>query len=286
MIEYAVVGIEEQYSTAYAIARKKQYNDNETDQEEQTEMEIGAQFYTVRDLCRTTEGLAETLKKVADIGYKTVQLSGTCPYDAEWMKQQLAANGLRCVLTHIPMPRLTGETGQVIRDHEVIGCDHIGLGYYSFDEEKGDSFDRFVSAVHPVARAFREAGKLFMYHNHDQEFKKLNGRLILEQLAEVFPADQMGFTLDTYWVQKGGGDPAQWLERLSGRIPVIHLKDYAYGAKMSVIGEGNINFDRVFEKAEAGGTRFMMVEQDDCNGEDPLECLRRSYAYLRSRGFD
>lgn len=249
-------------------------------------MEIGAQFYTVRALCQTLDGLSDTLKKVADIGYKTVQLSATCPYDALWMKQQLAQNGLKCVLTHIPVPRLTGETEQVIRDHEVIGCDHIGLGYYSFDEEKGDTYDKFIKTFQPVAQAIGDSGKLFMYHNHDQEFKKQGGKLIIEHLAEDLPADQMGFTLDTFWVQRGGGDPAQWLEKLSGRIPVIHLKDCAYGGKMAVVGEGNINFDRVFEKAETGGTRYMMVEQDDCNGEDPLECLRRSYEFLRSRGFE
>ena len=71
-------------------------------------MEIGAQLYTVRSMTQTLEGLAEALKKVADIGYKTVQLSGTCPYDAEWMREQLARNGLCCVLTHTPVPRLTG----------------------------------------------------------------------------------------------------------------------------------------------------------------------------------
>ena len=95
----------------------------------------------------------------------------------------------------------------------------------------------------------------------------------------------MGFTLDTYWVQAGGGDPAQWLEMLKGRIPAIHLKDFAFGRKMAVVGEGNINFDRVFEKAEAGGTQYMLVEQDDCGGEDPFECLRRSYLYLKACGF-
>ena len=62
-------------------------------------------------------------------------------------------------------------------------------------------------------------------------------------------------------------------------------RTFAYGRKMAVVGEGNINFGRVFEKAEAGGTKYMLVEQDDCNGEDPIECLRRSYQYLRSWGF-
>ena len=249
-------------------------------------MEIGAQFYTVRSMTQTTEGLAETLKKVADIGYRTVQLSATCPYDAEWMKEQLNKNGLRCVLTHTPVPRLTGELDQVIAEHSVYGCDYIGLGWYSFDEEKGDTYEKFLDTFAPVAQKISQSGKLFMYHNHDQEFKKIGGRLVIEKLMEDFSPAEMGFTLDTFWVQAGGGDPAQWLEKLSGRIPCIHLKDYAYGRKMAVVGEGNINFDRVFEKAEAGGTRYMLVEQDDCNGEDPIACLRRSYAFLKSRGFE
>ena len=248
-------------------------------------MEIGAQFYTVREQCQNLTDFAETLKKVADIGYRNVQISGTCPYPAQWLKEQLDRNGLKCVLTHIPVPRLTGELDQVIADHGVFGCDHIGLGWWAFDPEKDMSYEQWMEIFPPIAARIHEAGRLFMYHNHDQEFRKLDGRLIIERLMEAVPAEQMGFTLDTFWVQAGGGDPAQWLERLAGRIPCIHLKDYAYGRSMAVVGEGNINFDRVFEKAEAGGTRYMLVEQDDCHGEDPVECLRRSYAYLKSCGF-
>jgi sugar phosphate isomerase/epimerase len=55
---------------------------------------------------------------------------------------------------------------------------------------------------------------------------------------------------------------------------------------MAVIGEGNINFDRVFYSAEKAGTEFMLVEQDDCNRENPFDCLRRSYEFLKSRGFE
>ena len=64
------------------------------------------------------------------------------------------------------------------------------------------------------------------------------------------------------------------------------LKDCGYAKRMEVIGEGNINFDRVFKCAEAAGTDYMLVEQDNCNGEDPIECLRRSYEYLKACGFN
>ena len=247
-------------------------------------MLIGAQLFTVRELCQNLEGFAETLKKVADIGYRTVQVSGTCAFDAAWLRDQLDRNGLQCVLTHTPVPRLTGEPDQVIRDHDVFGCDRIGLGWWAFDADM--SYERFMATFPPIAAKMKDGGKYFMYHNHDQEFKRLDGKLIIERLMEDVPAELMGFTLDTFWVQAGGGDPAQWLERLSGRIPCIHLKDYAYGRSMAVVGEGNINFDRVFQKAETGGTQYMLVEQDDCHGEDPIECLRRSYLYLKACGFN
>ena len=69
-------------------------------------MRIGAQFFTLREHCQTLDGLAQSLKKVADIGYEYVQISGTCAYDADWLKQELDRNGLKCVLTHIAPDRL------------------------------------------------------------------------------------------------------------------------------------------------------------------------------------
>ena len=253
-------------------------------------MQIGAQFYTVRNQCQTLDDFALTLKKVADIGYKTVQISGTCPYEAQWLREQLDKNGLQCVLTHIPVPRLVGETAQVIADHHVFGCENIGLGWYAFNEEKEEeSYAHFMNTFPKVAQDIRAGGQYFMYHNHAQEFKRAPGsgsQIILEKLTQEIPADVMGFTLDTFWVQAGGGVPAQGVKNLAGRVPVIHLKDYAYGRKMAVVGEGNINFDRVFTAAETAGAKYMLVEQDDCNGEDPIECLRRSYEYLKACGFN
>lgn len=125
-----------------------------------------------------------------------------------------------------------------------------------------------------------------MYHNHSHEFKKQNGKMIIEHIAEHFSPDLLGITLDTYWVQAGGCDSADMLDLLSGRVPVIHLKDYAYGPKMAAIGEGNLNFDRIFASAEKAGTKYMLVEHDRFDdNEDPFDSLKRSYAFLKSRGF-
>ncbi len=246
-------------------------------------MEIGVQFYTIRDYCKDLDSLSESLKKVADIGYTNIQLSGTCNYDALWMKEELIKNGLKCVLTHISPDRLKNDLANVIAEHNVFQCDNIGLGWYSTDD--ADKLNDLMRTYLPIAQTIKENGKYFMYHNHDHEFRKHGDKLVLEHIIEGFSPDIMGITLDTFWVQAGGADPAYWIEKLAGRVPCIHLKDFSFGRKMAALGDGNINFDRVFEKAELAGTKYMLVEQDDCNGENPFDCLKRSYDYLKSRGF-
>lgn len=248
-------------------------------------MQIGAQLFTIRQSCKTLDDFAESLKRIADIGYKTVQVSGVCYYEPEWLKEQLSKNGLKCVLTHALAAKLQENPEKLIKDHNVFDCKYIGLGSYDdFDEENG--YEKFGELYTRAMDVFADNGKYFMYHNHDAEFKKYGDDIILAKLEKDFAPEKLGFTLDTFWVQAGGGDPAYWLERLSGRVPCIHLKDYAYGQKMAVLGEGNLNFDRIFEKAEKAGTEYMLVEQDKCYDEDPFDCLKRSYEYLKSRGFE
>ncbi len=248
-------------------------------------MKIGAQLFTVRNFCKNCDDFANTLAKIADIGYKYVQVSGTCEFDAAWLAGELQKNGLKCILTHTPKAKLLDEAEQVIKDHRVFDCHYIGLGYHKFTGEKED-YAAFCNTYLPVAEKIVSGGKYFMYHNHASEFIKFDGKTILDRLFEDFTKEQMGFTLDTYWIQVGGANPADYIEKFSGRVPCIHLKDYAYGPKMSVVGEGNINFDSVFEKARDAGTEYMLVEQDDCGGEDPFVCLGRSYGFLKSRGFE
>lgn len=246
-------------------------------------MEIGAQLYTVRSFTQDLASLAETLKKIAAIGYHTVQLSGTCAYEPAWIKDQLKQNGLTCVLTHTSAERLLKEPTLVCQEHEIYGCGHIGIGYYDIAKE---GMDAFVTKFAPVGSVLHQNGKQLMYHNHDMEFAKLGNSIILEQLAERFTAEQLGITLDTFWVQAGGADPAAWLYRLQGRTPCIHLKDMGYSRTMQPVGEGNMNFDAILKAAQDTGVRYALVEQDDCNGEDPFACLARSYQYLTACGLN
>ena len=257
-------------------------------------MEIGAQLFTVRESCKTLEDLSETLKKVSEIGYKNVQLSGICPFPAEWMREELRKNGLRCTVTHVPKDDLLGNLNQVVADHKTFGCDNIGLGLYKFLSEDDVDYEAFLATFKPVAEGLKARGALFNYHCHHTEFRKLSdGKTVVEHLMQDFSEDTLRFIPDTFWIQAAGGDPAEWISRLKGRIPNIHLKDYCFRPWLETkfsnyfapVGEGNINFDRVFVAAEEAGTEVMYVEQDKCYGEDPFACLKRSYDYLKAAGF-
>lgn len=256
-------------------------------------MKIGAQFYTIRDYCKDLPSFAESLKKVADIGYTTVQISGTCEYEADWLQEQLAANGLSCVLTHIAPAKLQEQLAAVCDAHKVFDCPNVGLGFYKFNEETlAQDYANFLSTYKGIAAGLKAQGLYFMYHNHAHEFARLEGKTILQRMAEDFAPDEMGFTLDTFWVQAGGASSVDYIRALKGRLPCIHLKDFRYSAtddiraKMAVVGEGNINFEAVINAAADAGTEYLLVEQDDCHGEDPFDCLKRSYQNLRALGLD
>jgi len=247
---------------------------------------IGAQMYTVCEFLKTPEQIASSLKRVKELGFDIVQLSGLGPIDPAELAAIVHDLALEVCITHSPIDRILNDTDALIAEHRALGCNGIGIG--CMPNQYRGSLEGARALLKDTAEARKKiaaAGMTLAYHNHNFEFQKFNGTNVFDLLIEEGD-DTFGFILDTFWVQAGGGDPAQWLERLAGRVPVIHLKDFSYGRKMAVVGEGNINFDRVFQAAEASGTRYMLVEQDDCNGEDPIECLRRSYRYLVSCGFE
>ncbi|HEY9594438.1 MAG TPA: sugar phosphate isomerase/epimerase, partial [Spirochaetia bacterium] len=104
-------------------------------------------------------------------------------------------------------------------------------------------------------------------------------------LAETDP-DAVQVQLDTYWVQAGGGDPAEWLARLKGRASMVHVKDYGVdsGGKpvFEEIGQGNLGWKRILAAARKAGCQWYIVEQDsDWDDGDPFQSLRVSLTYLK-----
>jgi len=252
-------------------------------------MVLGAQMYNVRQFAQTERDLDISLKKVADIGYKTVQISGVGNIPAERIRALCDKYGLKIVLTHMNADRVIDDTEAVIRENEVMGCKYIGIGMMPERYRCEAWLDQFVADYLPAAKKIAAAGKLFMYHNHEFEFAKINGKRVMDFLMEKFLPSEMGFTIDTYWVQAGGADIYEWIGKLKGRLPCVHLKDMDVLADRSVVMapvmEGNLNFPKILEALKAdGGVEYMLIEQDYCQ-ESPFVCLDKSFKNLSSLGY-
>lgn len=251
-------------------------------------MHLGAQLYTVRQYTQDKDSFSDTLKKIADIGYRSVQVSGTCAYDADWLSEQLKKNGLICPVTHTNPDRIADDTLNVIKEHKQFGCGVVGIGCAPGRFLGGFSdYQAFRDRYLPAARTLKEAGIILGYHNHYFEFERFHGCILLEHMKSDFSAEELSFILDTYWVQYSGGDPAEWIQKLTGRIKCLHLKDMAIVGdkqRMAVIGEGNINFENVLQACSDTGIQHFLVEQDECYGKNPFDCLKRSFQNLKSMG--
>jgi sugar phosphate isomerase/epimerase len=246
--------------------------------------EIGAQFYTVREHCKTLDSLDASMAKVAAIGYKSVQISGIGDFSAADIRATADKHGLSIVITHTNPDMIRHRTDEVIENHKTLGAGYIGIGSMpGHYRGSADGVRGFIADYAPAVEKIKAAGMKFMYHNHSFEFERYGGQSVFDLLIEGFDPQAVGFTLDTYWIAHGGGDPAAWLRKLRGRIDTIHFKDLAIAAgkqQMAEVMEGNLNWSAIFDACAESGVKWAFVEQDDCYGRDPFECLRTSLSNL------
>ncbi len=252
--------------------------------------QLAAQLYTVREHLKTPADIAASLKRVRQIGYQAVQLSGLGPIEDDDLVRLLKETGLVCAATHEDAATILDRPEVVAERLERLGCRYTAYPYPG--GVKLDTLDEvrtFAGRLNASGRVLYDAGKVLAYHNHNIEFRRVDGRLILEVLfGETDPRYLQG-EIDTYWVQYGGGDPVDWCRRLKGRLPLLHLKDYITTQDrqptFAEVGYGNLNWDSIIAEAENAGCRCFVVEQDTCAG-DPFESLKMSFEYLRENFCD
>jgi len=251
-----------------------------------TESRIAAQMYTLREFTKTPADIAATMKKVRDIGYEAVQLSALGPIAPSELKKILNGEELTVSSTHISFDRMRDDPEGVIEEHRILECKHTAIGGMPTDYRNAEGFHKFAKEASEVAKKLAEGGLTFSYHNHSFEFEKFGDKTGLEILRTESDPRYFNLEIDTYWVQHGGGDPADWIMKCKGRIPLLHLKDMTNKAGqqlMAEIGEGNLNWPAIFEAAGDAGVEWYLVEQDICQ-RNPFESLAISLRNLKAMG--
>lgn len=229
------------------------------------DLNLGAQLYTLRDHTKNAVDFIETMKKVAEIGYRFVQVSGVgSSVTPAVIRQACDETGLKVVLTHTNADRIRDNTADVIADHNIYGCDALGIGGIPYEHSEA-GFMKFAADFAPAAEKIKAAGKVLLYHNHRFEFEKYNGRYGIEIILENTDPDAVKLTFDTYWAHSGGVDPAAFIEKYGSRIFCTHLKDMTVISDAAVMTEmltGNMNFDAVMAASLKTGVKWHFVEQD------------------------
>jgi sugar phosphate isomerase/epimerase len=259
---------------------------------------IGLQLYTVRDAMAADPSAA--LAKVAKTGFTSVEgatytgtelFYGMRPGDfANVLKQ----NGLIMPSAHYRLGEelVNGEhqKGTIMNDWKkaVDDAAEAGVQYmvcaYLSQSERGnlDHYKNVANMLDIAGETCKGAGIQLCYHNHDFEFIQENGKYPYEILLDSTDKNLVKMEMDLYWVTKANQDPIALIDKHPGRFPLWHVKDMdkTPEKKFTEVGNGTIDFKKIFTQAKKSGLKYFFVEQDVCPG-DPFNSITQSISYIK-----
>jgi sugar phosphate isomerase/epimerase len=252
---------------------------------------IGLELYTVRKmLAQDFEG---TLKSVAAVGYKEVELFGLLGRKPTQIRQTLTGLGLTCPSTHYQTPALKSGWDRHIDEVKELGANYVVCAFLQPQERKSlDDYKRISELFNKAGEQCKKAGLQLCYHNHNFEFTKFDGVLAFDELLRDTDPQLLKIELDCYWMTRAGHDPVEYFSKYPGRYPVLHIKDMKPGQQPTTdltkgsnafteVGRGSIDWKRIFAAAPQAGVTHYFVEQDICS-LPVLESIKISYDYLKN----
>ena len=277
------------------------------------DLPIGIQLYMLGDVATTD--LDGTLKRVAGIGYRTVELPGLKPGTAPQVRAAADNAGLTIGSVHVAanpiiaqgQMTVQADPGRLADDMRTLGCRDVVVAFPVLPAVKPaagedlaaamkrafrtstDHWQRTAALLNERAALLRREGLALSYHNHDLEFIPVSGTRGWDVLmAELDP--EVSFELDVAWLVAGGQDPVAFIEQLAGRVRQLHVKDLhtpsqpheALKMESTEVGSGVIEWRKVLHAAWRAGVRQFYVEQEPPYKLDRFEAAAKSYAYLSS----
>ena len=238
----------------------------------------GLQLFTVRDsLAADPDG---TLRRVADAGYREVELAGLAGMTATAFHERLKHHGLAVPSIHAGYDSLHRELDGVVREAFAFGASFVVCPSIDVEERRtADDWKRVCRTLVQAGRTLRSHGLALAYHNHDYEFAPFaDGATPFDLLLRETDPEDVKLELDVYWVAKGGLDPVRCLRDNAGKIALVHLKDMGRNGETVELGAGVLAIEQIVRAALAIGTKHLFVEQDD--SADPLRSIATSLKFL------
>jgi sugar phosphate isomerase/epimerase len=230
-----------------------------------------------------------TLKALAAMGYRGIE----SPWGYEKLGLSAAEYGKRLGDLGLKIPITFTDAGALEKDYagelerfRAFKCANAVI-YWSTCGSREEIL-RDMSRFSALGRKLKGDGIRLCYHNHDHEFlKSYDGQQAMEIIEKNTDPADLYFELDTGWVMMGKADPAVWLRRLKGRVPVMHLKDFndlSDRKSFTEVGSGKNDFRAIFAAAEESGVEWGVVEQDTMHKLRPMESVKASIGHLKKIG--
>jgi sugar phosphate isomerase/epimerase len=243
---------------------------------------IGLQLYTVRDLMQ--RDVEYTLRQVAAIGYREVEFAGLFDKEPKKVRGMLDKLGLTSPSSHMSLEVLTASLSGVVDEVQALGNDYVVCP--SIDAaltRDADGWRRVAARFNRIGESLQRVGLRFAFHNHDAEFKPLpTGEIGYDILLADCDPKYVKMELDLFWIAKGGHDPLAYFAKWPGRFPLVHVKDMAGNGTMTNVGQGHIDWSKIFAKRREAGIEHFFVEHDQPKA--PMNDIRVSYEYMSRLG--
>ncbi len=246
---------------------------------------VGIQLYTVRnEMAKDFEG---TLKAVAALGYKEFEFASYNNKSPQEVKTLLSGLGVTAPSAHFALAALEKDLSKTIDTAKSIGHKIIICPFLMPNERKTlDDYKKVSGVLNRAGEACRAAGIQLGYHNHDFEFKEIEGKLPMDLMLAECDKNLVKIELDLGWISHAGKDPLEYFAKHPGRFISFHVKDMNPNTKEVTVelGRGNIDFKRIFAKNKQAGVKHFFVEQDRST-MSPMESIKISIEYLKKLEF-
>ena len=257
---------------------------------------IGLQLYSVREQCKPGN-LESVFENIARAGYTEVEMFGLDDdnkffgYSVQEVKQMLLKNKLTSPSGHYMPAKFLFEDGN--GDDVKNLCDianQLGSNYVTIpwmSPEKRSNIDQYKALAERLNKAgeiCKTFSKQLAYHNHDFEFTDYNGEHGYDVLLRQTDPSLLEMEMDIYWVVFAGYDPLQLFAANPGRFHMWHVKDMSKTdrTKNTEVGNGQVDFKKIFGAAKQSGVRHYIVEQENNYAPDLYGSIAKSNDYVKS----
>lgn len=239
---------------------------------------LGLQLYTVRDLM--SEDVESTLEFVARVGYREVEFAGYFGRSPRHVRTTLDGLGLTAPSMHTDLGGLSS-LDETLEAAQVIGHKYVVVAWIPPEQRSSlNDYMRIAGRLNEAGDRAARAGIQLAVHNQAYDFQRMDGDLPYDVLLDECDPGLVEMQADLFWMRRGGVDPIEYFRAWPGRFSSCHVKDMDAEGRMVTVGEGVMDFERIFQNAEVAGLKHYFVEHDE--PADSRAAITLSLRNLRS----